>query len=306
MAPALPALMPEPELITPSTEDWLAMTPEQRDAFLDEAHNTLEAEAMLAPEGVPHQRTKDDTRLMLREYFRRIGRRVYVASELSVLYPGERPFAPDMIAVLDVPDLGDADERRSWTVATEGKGLDLALEVLVHGDRRKDLHDNVQRFARLGISEYFVYDRAKQRVLAWRLPFPGATRYEAVPARLGRYSSLVLDLDLGVVEGRLRFFHGEAELPTQSELLDRVNALLVGVEARAEAEAARAEAEAARAATAIFSLQAALLTVLRLRGLDVSEAQRERVRATASPETLATWLARAETAETADDALAPP
>lgn len=45
-------------------------------------------------------------------------------------------------------------------VADEGKGLDWVLEVVCHGDRRKDLVENVKRYAALGIPEYFIYDVA--------------------------------------------------------------------------------------------------------------------------------------------------
>ena len=39
------------------------------------------------------------------------------------MYPGERTFTPDLLAVLDVaqPD-PDEDRRMAWVVADEGKG----------------------------------------------------------------------------------------------------------------------------------------------------------------------------------------
>jgi hypothetical protein len=48
----------------------------------------------------------------------------------------------------------------------------------------------------------------------------------------------------------------------------------------------------------------AQLTVLSARGLAVSEADRERVRACAEPATLDRWIARAATATSVDEALA--
>lgn len=56
---------------------------------------------------------------MRSEFFRKIGRRVYVSSELGVFYPDEPRFAPDVLAVLDV----EPGERKSWVVAQDGKGL---------------------------------------------------------------------------------------------------------------------------------------------------------------------------------------
>ncbi len=99
-------------------------------------------------------------------HFRRTGRKVYLSSEISVFYPGERRFAPDVLAVTDV----EPHERMKWAVAREGKGLDFVLEVHVAGDRRKDEKTNVERYARLGIQEYFYFDRPSLRIVGWQLP----------------------------------------------------------------------------------------------------------------------------------------
>ena len=61
------------------------------------------------------------------------------------------------------PQLED-DERMAWVVAEEERGIDLALEVFHKEDRQKDLVEDVERFARIGISEYFVYDRGYQEL----------------------------------------------------------------------------------------------------------------------------------------------
>lgn len=249
--------------ITPSVERWRAMSQVERDAFLEEALAALQREAELMAEGSPHSRAKFGARAMLGEFFERIGRHVYLGSELPVHYPGARSFAPDLIAVLDVEDPGDDDWRMAWVVADEGKGVDLALEINHMGDRQKDLVDNVRFYASLQIPEYFVYDRLKQRVIGHRLPHPDATRYEEIRPRAGRLRSRVLDLDLGVVEGRLRFFYGEAQVPDTRELLARLNAISDDLEQRAEAELVarahaerRAEAEAAARAEAERRLEA--------------------------------------------------
>lgn len=74
-------------------------------------------------------------------------------------------------------------------VSAEGKGLDWVLEVHVGGDRKKDAELNVARYARLGIPEYFLYDRERNRLSAYRLPSPEARTYSAVvPNRTIRVS----------------------------------------------------------------------------------------------------------------------
>ena len=148
----------------PDAETWRALSPGAREAFIAEVTSALSNQVLVAPEGRPHGRAKSRALDQLGHSFARTGRRIYLASELPILYPGERGFAPDIMAVLDVDDPGDADERMAWVTADEGKGLDLALKVHYSGDRGKDFVDNVADYARLGIPEYFVYDR-KQQIL---------------------------------------------------------------------------------------------------------------------------------------------
>ena len=56
-----------------------------------------------------------------------------------------------------------------WDVNYEGKGPDFILEIHHHGARSKDLVLNVDRYARLGVREYFVFDRKKLELA--RMPF---------------------------------------------------------------------------------------------------------------------------------------
>ena len=91
-----------------------------------------------------HFNAKVNARLTLGDFFTRVGRRVYLACELAVDYPGEAIFAPDVIAVLDVEN----HSREKWVVGAEGKGVDFALEAYVAGNHRKDLVRNAEKYAR--------------------------------------------------------------------------------------------------------------------------------------------------------------
>lgn len=248
-ARSLPEALPDDVPRAPSAEAWQAMSSAEREQFLASSLAALQAEAALMAEGSPHITSRTAIYETLRDYFDRVGRKVYLRSELPVHYPEERVFAPDLMAVLDVEDTGHQDRRMAWVVAEEGRGLDLALEVLHRGSPRKDLLDNVLDYARMGISEYFVYDRKQVRVLGYRLSAPGSGRYEPIKAHGGLLSSLVLGLDLAIVGGRLRFMHGGAVVPETRELLSRVNAMMDELETRAE-EAARLIDEANRRAEA--------------------------------------------------------
>ncbi len=227
--------------VGPSLDAWRAMTPRAREGFLVAMNEALTEAAELMGEGRPHKQAKSRAIDLLGLHFKAKGRTVYLAEELSVLYPGERAFAPDVLAVVDVPQPED-DERLAWVVADEGRGIDVALEVLHRGDREKDLIDNVDRYARLGIPEYFVYDREKQRVHGYRLATADARRYDRVVPQAGRIASRILGVDLAVQHGRLRFFDGMAELFGSDDLIHRLTDMVESLESKAEAEQARAEA----------------------------------------------------------------
>jgi Uma2 family endonuclease len=192
---------------------------------------------MAMPEGDLHSQAKMGALQALKGYFSRQRRRVYLGSELPVYYPAERRFAPDLLAVLDA----ETHPRNKWVVSHEGKGLDWVLEVHVGGDRKKDAEYNVKRYARLGIPEYFIYDRARQRLDGYRLPSPEAREYVPIAPERGRYSSEVLGLELQVEEGRLRFWAGHALLLEYEELIARMEEAMAELQHRADEEARQLE-----------------------------------------------------------------
>lgn len=216
---------------------------------------------------------------VLGDFFERVGRRIWLACELPVLYPDEAPLAPDLIAVAEMEDPGDDDSRMAWVVAEEGRSVDLAMEITYRSRRQKDLVSNVARYARLGIPEYFVYDRLKQRLHGYRLAGVDTRYYQSIPQHRGLLRSAVLGLELGVVEGRLRFFYGDAQIPESRELIGRLDAMMAERERRLEEEIAlrreaeeraaradEAEARAARAEQAQAELERRLAALLAERG----------------------------------------
>lgn len=243
----------------PSSEDWQAMTVEERAHVV--ASLPSEWEDALPPEGDRHRNPKQRAQQTLERYFSRMGRSVYLGSELPIYYPNERMFAPDVFAVLDVP----THERDRWVVDDERRGLDWALEIFVAGDRKKDHVRNAERFARLGISEYFLFDRGKLRLSGWHLPEASARSYQKLLPQRGRFASAVLGLEIGVVDDRLRFFHLDAELPDAEELIRKLERVVDNLEARAEEESRRAEEESAKREQAEARLAEALAELQRLK-----------------------------------------
>ncbi len=234
--------------IAPSAEAWRAMSAEARDRFVEGACLALEREAALMPEGFPHFYNKNRAYNLLRDHFDRGGRSIFLACELPVLYPGAPVFAPDLIAVIDVEPEGAAERRMCWSVAVEQRGVDLAIEIVMAGDRVKDLDLNVRRFAQLGITEYFVYDRLRQRLHGFRL-LDGA--YRSIRPRGTALWSGVLGMDLDIVDGALSFSINGALLVGAAGMLRRLERSVEQMNSRAgEAEdryeQAQAEAQAAR------------------------------------------------------------
>lgn len=237
----------------PPDEIWDAMTPRERRRVVDSLPSEFPVKEAMPPEGDPHFNAKVDTRVVLGAHFTRTHRRVYIACELPVYYPAEAMFAPDILAVTDV----ELKERMSWIVRQEGKGLDFALEIVVSGSRRKDLEVNVERYARLGISEYFVFDRGRLELLGYRL-HPRASRaasgrrppaaaeraYRPLLARDGLYSSEVLGLDLTIEGTKLRFYHMGAPVLEAAEQISKLERMVGDVEQRLLAAEERADAEA--------------------------------------------------------------
>jgi hypothetical protein len=128
----------------------------------------------------------------------------------------------------------------------EGKGLDFVIEINVSGNRKKDFEDNVARYARLQILEYFAFDVPRARLVGWRLEGEKSRTYEPIVPR-GGWPSRILDLDLSREGGQLRFFHGNAPLLDARELIVRLSTMVDGVLHRADEESRRAEEESRRA-----------------------------------------------------------
>ncbi len=226
----------------PPQELWEQMSPGERARVIASLPSEFPPSEQAVPEGDPHYEAKSRARETLRGFFSRIGRKVYLACELPVYYPNEPMFAPDVLAVVGV----ETHPRMHWMVSAEKKGLDLVLEVHVSGDWRKDLQRNVERYARLGIHEYWVFDRKRLRLHGWRMSEPG--QYRPLIPQHGFYQSEVLGLELQVEDERLRFYHGHAPLPEADELIHTLEQMVERVEARsAELEQHLAEEQRLRA-----------------------------------------------------------
>ena len=206
----------------PTLEQWDAMTPEERAVVVA----TLPAEPIPLQgmgEGDVHYEAVEEARWNLRRLFGKRGRSVYIGTGMTVYYPNESAFSPDVFAVLDVP----THPRSTWVVAQERRGLDMVIEVHVSGDRRKDTVTNVARYARLGIAEYFVLQPERSLLLGHRLEGEGGV-YVALTPHRGRFTSRVLELELAFEDGRVRFYSEGGELPFQQEFIGKLETAVDG------------------------------------------------------------------------------
>jgi Uma2 family endonuclease len=288
-------------LVGPTEEEWRAMSPAERERRVMEIVDMLQDPQRAISEGRRHKRAKSDAVDALSLHFRTTGRVIYLAEEMEIIYPGAPAFTPDILAVLDVAQPED-DPRMAWVVLAEGRGLDLVLEVLHKGNRKKDLADNVDLYASLGIPEYFIYDVGRGHIEGHRLPAPpAARRYQKIVGQHGRYTSAVLGLDLVFREGTLRFFSGQAPLPGSHETIGCLEDMVGNLQARAGD--ARAEIEDARAKVeqALNVLRESIAAILADHGVPCSDAARGRLSSCDDPAELQRWMLAAMHAKTVED-----
>jgi Uma2 family endonuclease len=211
-----------PQPRAPTHEEWLRLTPEERQRIVDSLpENPVDPDAA-PPEGTHHFKVRTGALSALDSYFKRRGRKVFLASDLAVYYPGEKPVAPDLFAVLDV----EPHDRTTWVVDAEGRGLDFVLEVHYRGNKKKNDERNVTLYARLGIPEYFIYDRNVGSLRGFRLPSPEARLYVPIIPQHGAYHSEVLQLDLIPEAERVRFQVDGALMLETPELVMRLDHLM--------------------------------------------------------------------------------
>jgi hypothetical protein len=112
------------------------------------------------------------------------------------------------------------------------------------------------------VSEYFLLDLARSRLLGHRLADPSARAYSRLVPQHGVLPSRVLGLGLALEGERVRFYVGDAALPDADELIARLDQMLSDVLERrlaaAEERAAAAEGRAAAAEAELAALKARL------------------------------------------------
>jgi Uma2 family endonuclease len=259
----------------PSREVWADLSAAERAAIVERLGPMPDSERF-APESDWHieaVRTSEDS---LEAFFRKRGRGAYIGRSITVYYPEERRFAPDLFVVNDV----ETHKRSVWNVLVEGRGLDFALEVHWGGDKRKDAERNVEWFARLGIPEYFLFDARRVVLHGWRLDAPEARVYTRIVPQNGRWPVQSLGLELGLWNGQPRWYDGVGMVPLTRELNDALSlSLNEAFERVREAEAERDDAAERAAAEAVARAAAEADRDAATARAAAAEAELERLRA---------------------------
>lgn len=189
---------------------------------------------------------------VLRDHFRD-DPLVYVSGNNFVYYQRGVPSAvvsPDTYLVRGVPP-GQRDTFKVWEEG--GHRPCFALEIISKTTRQVDLGDKMSRYRDdLQVPEYFLFDPfgdwLPEHLRGYELRAGEYQRLRALPN--GRLLSRQLGLELGVHEGRLRYFlpGAAAPLPTPTERADEVQRRADEVQRRADNEQRRAEAAEAEVA----------------------------------------------------------
>ncbi len=209
---------------------------------------------------------------MLQAFFR-ADPHVYISGNLFVYYQEGNPrrvVAPDVFVVQGVPNR----LRRIYKLWEEGVVPAVVFELTSRSTRGEDLHTKYDLYARLGVTEYFLFDPLGEYL---RPPLRGYRlqqgRYRPLaPAEDGSLWSAALGLALHVRGTQLRLYDPEHQrwLPTPQE----ETAARRAAEERAEVAEERASVEAAgrrvaeeQATAEAGARQAAEAEVARLRAL---------------------------------------
>ena len=226
----------------PSIEEWERMSHAQRAWVIESLPSEFPATEECLPEGTLHYEAVSGAREALRTHFGKLGRKICIEANMAVYYPREAMFSPDVMVVLDADD----HPRNSWIVHAEGKGLDLCIEMVWLGWKKKDTKDKVKRYAELGIPEYFVFDMQERVLQGYRLT-GRSKEYTQLSSKSGKLRSEVLGLNLSIEDTQLRFFHNNDAVLRADECITRLDAAVKKAGRRVQDEAERAEREAERA-----------------------------------------------------------
>ena len=185
-----------------------------------------------------------------------------VFNELLIQYllPGSKRSKPERVVpdnmVIVWPE--PIDKLKAFHLELQPVGPTLVMEYVSESNRRKDYEDNLRRYRDdLHVPYYLLFEPANQALDVFRLQ---DEKYGKVPRNeAGRLAIPELELEVGLIDGWVRYWHRGALLALPGELLhiirskdDQLDAALEEIHEKAmvaeksEKRALAAEAEIAR------------------------------------------------------------
>jgi Uma2 family endonuclease len=150
----------------------------------------------------------------------------------------EKPLAPDLAVIQGITHR----PVRSWRVGVHGPAPQVVFEIASEDTWKRDLEEKPDRYAVMGVQEYFAYDpneprirqREPYRLFGWQLDKDTGLLQKMAPGPGGRLWSRHLDsllvpdgpyLRLYDRHGNLRLTQGEAEAEKARIFADKLRSL---------------------------------------------------------------------------------
>jgi Uma2 family endonuclease len=150
----------------------------------------------------------------------------------------EKPLAPDLAVIQGITHR----PVRSWRVGVHGPAPQVVFEIASEDTWKRDLEEKPDRYAMMGVQEYFAYDpneprirqREPYRLFGWQLDKDTGLLQKMAPGPGGRLWSRHLDsllvpdgsyLRLYDRNGNLRLTQGEAEAEKARIFADKLRSL---------------------------------------------------------------------------------
>jgi Uma2 family endonuclease len=149
-----------------------------------------------------------------------------VFNELLVQYPLPRRKRPGQVVPDNMVVIHDQPIKAvgSYDVPLQPVGPFWVLEYVSKGNRRKDYDDNMRKYEReLKVPYYLLFAPDEQKLTLYR---HNEERYSSVePNEHGRLALPELEIEVGLLDGWVRFWHQGQLLPLPGELLHENEAL---------------------------------------------------------------------------------
>jgi Uma2 family endonuclease len=150
-----------------------------------------------------------------------------VFNELLIQYPipGSKPSKPERVVpdnmVIIWPE--PIDKLKAFHTPLQPVGPTLVMEYVSESNRRKDYEDNLRRYRDdLRVPYYLLFEPAKQSLDVFHLEDGKYVR--VAPNAEGRLAIPELELEVGLIDGWVRYWHRGTLLALPGELLNQIRA----------------------------------------------------------------------------------